>query len=807
MSQPVWVLSVDLQTKTATFQSGLADAARSARGAFSDIKGGAGEMGRETGYSMMEARHSVMLLGEEFGVHLPRAVAGFVASIGPLGGILEAAFPFLAIIAGATILIEHLQKIHEAGEKLTQDQLAFGTAAANAFNQMDRKILEAQIRADELNNNHLAALRHQLQLIDMQSLDELVKSFEEVAKAAEPVMKGLESHWYTFGKGSAGAEHSLTDFIGTYKNLQSLGDDKGASALLDSKIAREQTILDALKDKQAFDSSGSPDDATYQRGIAAAKVLAEYNVKTGVSLKDQIASHEQLVSVLMSGLALEERKAVLEDQDKKNAVKADANGQAALAASAAKEHAGSLQKLGQDALNAQKATADAALDISRASLEERLAENLSFAAKQRDLDLQTNAAEIAALDKYSKDYTNELKALNDKSLEIKAAYAAKVTEETARTSVEVAQRDLQALQQGEREKIEATQQGTAQRLQAIDAAIKEEQSKNLTLTEFYRNLLTQRVQAQRQEALEEAKLREEAGKQSADTELKSNEMILAARRQAVALSESLTHQSAARQIADATQNADMEYTVKLIALQQQIAALDTSGKEYLNKLKALQDQEREMSQTHEQQITDIKVQAELRRNQEIESAEHQAMNSIASGLTQSIMGHETWAKMVTQFGNQAVEGMIKNSILILAQQDQQRLGDAKTAASNAYASISAIPIIGPVLAPAAAAVAFGAVMAFDQGTDFVPGDPRRGDVVPAMLKPGEGVVPGGVMDGLRNMAKNGGFDQSNGPHTHLHQHITYHVNTIDGDGMHDALEKHSDQLVHHFNKAVRKMNR
>ena len=84
MAQPVWVLSVDLQTKTATFQSGLATAAKSARGAFNEIKTGAAEAGRETGFSMMEARHSVMILGEEMGVKIPRALAGFVASLGPI---------------------------------------------------------------------------------------------------------------------------------------------------------------------------------------------------------------------------------------------------------------------------------------------------------------------------------------------------------------------------------------------------------------------------------------------------------------------------------------------------------------------------------------------------------------------------------------------------------------------------------------------------------------------------------------------------------------------------------------------------
>ena len=184
MAQPVWVLSVDLQTKTATFQTGMAAAARTARESFKEIQSGAEEAGRETGYSMMEARHSVMMLGEEFGVKMPRALAGFIAGLGPIGPALEMAFPFLAIAGLATMLIERLVKMHEAGEKLTSDQMAFGTAVQNAFNALDDKILQAQIRADELNKNHLGALHHQLELIDRQSLNELTHSFEEVAKAA-----------------------------------------------------------------------------------------------------------------------------------------------------------------------------------------------------------------------------------------------------------------------------------------------------------------------------------------------------------------------------------------------------------------------------------------------------------------------------------------------------------------------------------------------------------------------------------------------------------------------------------------------
>ena len=150
MAPPVWVLTVDFQTKTATFQTGLSNAARSARSSFQDIKPEAGDMGKGVSYSMMEARHGVMLLGEEFGVHLPRALTTFIASIGPIGAAMEAAFPFLAIAVGATLLIEHLEKMREAGEKLTEDQVKFGTAVENAWNALDTKILEAQKEADTL---------------------------------------------------------------------------------------------------------------------------------------------------------------------------------------------------------------------------------------------------------------------------------------------------------------------------------------------------------------------------------------------------------------------------------------------------------------------------------------------------------------------------------------------------------------------------------------------------------------------------------------------------------------------------------
>ena len=119
MAAPVSKLRVDLETKTASFQTGMADAAKTARGSFKDIEQGAMKMSESSRMSMTDAREGVMLLGEQFGVHLPRALTTFVAELGPVAGAIEAAFPFIAIAALAGILIEHLVALHEAGIKLT----------------------------------------------------------------------------------------------------------------------------------------------------------------------------------------------------------------------------------------------------------------------------------------------------------------------------------------------------------------------------------------------------------------------------------------------------------------------------------------------------------------------------------------------------------------------------------------------------------------------------------------------------------------------------------------------------------------
>jgi hypothetical protein len=723
MGQPVWTLSVDLQTKTAVFQSGMSDAAKAARGSFQEIKEGANEMGRATGGSMMEARHGVMLLGEEFGVHLPRALTSFIASIGPVGAAMEAAFPFLAIIVGATLLLEHLSKLKEAGAKLTESQANFGTTVANVLNSLDTKLIEAGIQADELNHNHLGALQGRLELIDRQSMEELVKSFGIVAKAADVTFAQLKTSFYQWGVGSDGAKASLERFKVAYDSLLAQQNEGGATALLDSTIEREEKILDLKKQANA---SQAHSDRGGQKGDYLKFEEAKLGLqKMGMDLdKVDLASQQKLVDTL---------HAQAEVQAKVNELKT------------AQGH------------NAGRVTQD-----------------------KTDGDGDKAAREQAQAQKQAADE------------------ASKLWEENYRRAVS-------ALQENEREKIDATKEGSEARLAAIDAAIKEENGKGLQDTAFYRGLLTARVNLTREMAAEQAKLSAEAGKQEAEHALKMGGLVVQAEKQAAALRMSVKRVTDQERMSSEIKLADEEHKLQSNANAAEIAALDKGGKDYENKLKALQDKQTEMTRAHENLITQIRNTAEEDRNRRILAASTRFNEDFSKGLASVAMRHESMAKMVMSLGNQMVQGMIANAIQSILVDDMTKEHDAAKAAREAYKTGWKFPYPANIVAaPAMGAMAFATTMAFASG-GLVPGS-GNGDTVPAMLTPGEAVLPKALTEGLSNAARNGNLGGGGGD-VHVHNHFSPQVHAMDSDGVDRVLKEHGDKFAAHAEHHIRKMNR
>lgn len=725
MSQPVWILSVDLQTKTATFTSGLADAARGARGSFNDIKQDAQTMGREVNVSMTEARHGVMLLGEEFGVHLPRALTSFIASIGPVGAAMEAAFPFLAIIVGATLLIEHLAKLHAEGDKLTESQINFGTTVFTVLNGLDQKLLEAGIRTDELNHDHLGALDKQLQLIDRTSMNELVQSFGVVSKAADATFAELKTSWYQWGAGSAGAKNALEQFKTQYDSLLAQGKDQAANDLLAGTRKSAEHVLELQKqarDNQYESKVGGRHNVDSGK-FEQAKIELQ---KMGIAFTEkEVEAQETLVG------ALQAQANVL---DKVNQLKAAEKGQA-------QEHA---QKgIGEDA---------------------------------------------------------------DKQVRAQAEAQRKADEEAEKMREDAYRRAVSEIQENEKLKIDATKEGSALRLQAIDAAIKDENGKGLQETGFYKSLLTSRVETIRQMADEQAKLQAEAGKEQAESTEKMGELQIAAERTQSQLRLSAMHNSEQARIADEIRLAGEEYQLKQAAFTQELAALDKNSKDYANKEKAIEDKQLQLTREHENQVTAIRVKAEIERNDRIVASSNHASDSISHGLTSMLMRQESFAKMMVSLGDQVAEGLIQNAIKSILANNMTKEHDAAAAARKAFlAGEQTIPgVPGVILGGVLAAAAFAQTMAFQSG-GIVPGV-GTGDSVPALLEPGEGVLNNKIMDKLSYASKFGG-DKSKGPDIHIHHSPTYHVQAIDRAGVHEMLDNHKEEFASHVTNAVRKMNR
>jgi hypothetical protein len=718
--QPVFQLSVDLTTRTATFTSGLNDAAKAARGSFQDIKDSASDMSRGVSGSLTEARHGTMLLAEEFNAHLPRALTSFIASIGPVGEAMAAAFPFLAIIVGATLLMEHLAKLKEKGEELTRSQMNFGTTVANVLGGLNDKLLQAGIRTDELRGDHLAALNKQLELIDHQSMNELVRAFNEVAKAADGTFAQLKTSWYQFGAGSAGAKHALDDFKAQYESLIAHGDEGKASDLLAGTRKSAERVLDL------------------QHQIQAA--LAEKGTEGdfGDLGKVQAAENE-------------------------------------------------LKKLG------------AGYDSKAIQSQEILVAGL-----QAQAEAQRSVNETKALDKNNATQTADDKTAGDADKVFRAnAESQRKADEEAEKEREKAYRSaIEGLQENERQKIEATKEGSIARLAAIDAAIKEEESKGLQETGYYRSLCNSKIAETRKMNEEIDKLRAEAGKEAAEHQMRMGELQLAAQKNEDALYLSSLRGSINARVEMEKAGADEEFNVKKDAFDKEMQALDKSTAEYTNKLKALQDKEEELVKEHENRLAQIKEQAEEQSNAAILSAEQRRNDAIAKGLTDVTTRHERMSKMLISLGDQMAQGAIQNAIKMILADDMTKLHEAAAAARRAFlAGEQTLPgVAGVVLGGVLAAGAFATQMAFADG-GIVPGV-GRGDIVPAMLEPGEGVLSNKVMDSLKNAAQGG----SSRGDIHMHNHFSPHVEALDADSMDRVLTKHHGVFMKHVFNTARKMN-
>jgi hypothetical protein len=450
--------------------------------------------------------------------------------------------------------------------------------------------------------------------------------------------------------------------------------------------------------------------------------------------------------------------------------------------------------MGEMAVSSDRAVAKAQLDIHRASIEDRLKSDIGFADRERDLHLAANQAEVAALDKSDKSYQNQLRAHKDKALEITAQHEAQVSELTARASTESAARDLRLLEFLEQEKIEAEEKGSSARLAVLDAAIKEEESKGLQDTEHYRGLRKQRVEVDRQIAEESARVKDAAIKQEiAAEEVARKEMA----RHSGAMEKTKPQNN---EFAEKKAELDRVYNESHAEKMREMADAAKMGKDRVATEHRILAEIQALDKKHVNETQEIAAQEVAAHRQ----AAAMMANNYAQGFLRVAEGQESLSRMANQVAESIISNSLKALIATTMHAKDEQLAQAKVWASGAGSAVAKIPFVGPILAPVAAAAGFLAAMAFEQG-GIVPGT-GSGDVVPAMLTPGEGVVPKGVMEGLSNLARNGNMGGTTHV-TNVRAHFAPTIHAVDAAGVDRMLEKHSDRFQRHFEGVLRKQNR
>ena len=146
---------------------------------------------------------------------------------------------------------------------------------------------------------------------------------------------------------------------------------------------------------------------------------------------------------------------------------------------------------------------------------------------------------------------------------------------------------------------------------------------------------------------------------------------------------------------------------------------------------------------------------------------HNAMRSIASSIAQSFESMATSA--ITNFAKAAIQQKLLGQQGALA----NIKANAASAASGAYNAVVAIPYVGPILAPAAAAVAYAGVLAFGSMASASGGYDIPAGVNPlTQLHQREMVLPAKYADAIRGMADEQGSGSQGDVHLHVHTQST-----------------------------------
>ncbi len=444
----VGVLTVDLVANTAEFTGDLGKAADSAE----EFGKSAANAGGAMDFSMREARGSMMLLGEELGVRVPRELRTLIAEIPGVGAAFAAIIPIIGAVFAVGLIYKAIEAHRKAAEELARAWEAVGTDGVNAMVALDTKLLEVQKVTDELSGDHVRVLRDQLALVDRATLADVEKQFEELGKKADEAFTKMHVGWfqnYILQQGNnAGIDNVRERFdnlIKTVQDYKAAGNDKGIATVLEEERTKVQGILDTFQkwgtgSKEILDANQKELAVLDQMAARYAKInevaAGEKKNDTTRAAQQEAAEQYQIYEAQQRGL--EQRRRAEAEYTKevarlhKEAIKEQERleeEQAAATASVLSRDAKIRECLAKEETNQDLAMSKlriAAADqearfklaIHQGTARQIMATEIKTAEDEAHAEVTSLNRQIADLDKFSENYLVKLKELEDKKTQI-----------------------------------------------------------------------------------------------------------------------------------------------------------------------------------------------------------------------------------------------------------------------------------------------------------------------------------------------------------------------------------------------------
>jgi hypothetical protein len=248
-------VNISLRMNLAQFKNDVKDGTDTAAKATKD-------MSQTMSGNITEARGTLTLLGDEIGVHIPRHLQTFIAQIPGVGTALNAAFSSVAVLALLEVLIRAIEKIQEWRQHLEDSRIAWlavGAEGVAALHKQEEEILALQIQIDNLTQDHLAALRGELKLIDAQTFDSLKAAILDIQKTVDAGFKSDHKDFFIdFFKDSNqyvdAAKKDMDDFFAHVQELSDKQDTEGVKNALVEKTKELNRNLALPADAQNRDT-------------------------------------------------------------------------------------------------------------------------------------------------------------------------------------------------------------------------------------------------------------------------------------------------------------------------------------------------------------------------------------------------------------------------------------------------------------------------------------------------------------------------------------------------------------------------